>query len=347
MEREVSFPKISIAPMVDRSDTHFRRICRIMTKKALLYTEMTTAPAIIKGDHNRLLYFNDIERPISLQIAGSDPGEMAEATEIADGFDFHSVNINAGCPSDNVSEYKMGACLMSEPDLVRDMVVEMKKKTSKPITVKQRIGIDGRSIFDDENMLLDRYEDMLNFVDTISEAGVIRFIVHARIAILGGLSPHKNRTIPPIRYDDVYRLKNERPELGVEINGGIKSINDVKKHLENTDSVMIGRASYENPLLLCFIDDIIEGKEPDTDLTRRKIFKEIVRYAEELEGCGHKSIPILKHLPGFMHGKRGSKAWKQAIMPPYEKDKASDIIRDAMSIIDEEVLDERINAKDF
>ncbi|MDP4089532.1 MAG: tRNA dihydrouridine(20/20a) synthase DusA, partial [Bacillota bacterium] len=200
-------PMVSIAPMVDKTDRHFRYFSRILTSKALLYTEMITCQAILHGDRNKLLDFSPEEKPVALQIAGSSPEEVYEAVRLAEDWDYDEINLNVGCPSDRVSGNCMGAALMAYPELVHDMLEAMRKATTKPVTVKHRIGIEGRNVLPETftRTLFDRYEDMVNFVTTIKKAQVDRFIIHARIAILEGLSPKENREIPPLRYDEVYR----------------------------------------------------------------------------------------------------------------------------------------------
>ena len=229
---------LSIAPMVDKTDRHFRNFVRMITDKPMLYTEMITAKAILNGNVDYILGFNEIEHPITLQIAATTPEDAYEAVLRAERFNYDEININVGCPSDKVSGNMMGAYLMAFPDVVAEMVTQMKRATNKPITVKHRIGIDGKNILPDyfERTLLDQYEDMENFVKIVSSSGVNKFIVHARIAILEGLDPKQNREIPPIRYEEVYRLKKENPNLLIEINGGIKTQRNIPNQQKKKQS---------------------------------------------------------------------------------------------------------------
>lgn len=269
---KVTTPKISIAPMVDRTDRHFRYFLRGITKKSLLYTEMITSQAILNGDLNKLLDFNKIEKPLSLQIAGSTPDEIYEAVKLADSWDYDEVNLNVGCPSNRVSGNSMGACLMAYPELVKEMLFAMKEATNKPVTVKHRIGIDGTGILPDNisPKIINRYDDMVKFVDTISAAKIDRFTIHARIAILAGLSPRENREIPPIRYEDVYKFKKDFPHLNIDINGSIKTPDDIENHLKYVDGVMIGRASYEDPFMLRSADKFFDSNL-DSNISRADI----------------------------------------------------------------------------
>ncbi len=333
---------VSIAPMVDRTDRHYRYMMRQITKKALLYTEMITAQAIINGDRNWLLDFDPIEKPIALQIAGSNVSEVVEAIKIAESWDYDEININVGCPSDRVSGNEMGAVLMAYPDLVRDMVKEIKKHTKKPVTVKHRVGIDGKNILPDtfERTLFDKYEDMTSFVEKVEEAGADRYTVHARIAILEGLSPKENREIPPIRYEDVYRLKREKPHLEVEINGGIKTLSQVKEHFELVDGVMIGREAYDNPIFMAFVDRYF-GLE--VDVSRHEVVEAMINYGKRYEESGGKAYAIARHMLGLFHGVRGAKAWKQGLESRYIKELGIEkALLKAMENIPNDILHKKI-----
>lgn len=336
--------KISIAPMVDRTDRHFRYFSRIMTKETLLYTEMITAQAILNGDRNRLLDFNPIEKPLALQIAGCNPREIYEAVKIAEAWDYDEINLNAGCPSDRVAGNEMGAVLMAYPHLVAEMVEAMRKATNKPVTVKNRIGIEGKNVLPKsfERTLLDKYEDMDNFIDIVSKAGANTFIIHARIAILEGLSPKENREIPPIRYEDVYRFKKEHPNLNIVINGGIRTKEGIKKHLELVDGVMIGREAYENPYFLTCFDDFFPGKISE-GITRRQILERFIPYVEEEEKKGNSINSLLRHTLNLFYEKKGSRLFKQLITPPYEKGMNSGkILNKALKLLPQEILDEEL-----
>lgn len=335
--------RISIAPMVDITDKHFRYFCRLLTKRSFLYTEMITAKAIINGDRNKLLDFDQFEKPIVLQIAGSDVKEVAEAVKIAEDWDYDEINLNVGCPSDRVSGNQMGASLMAYPELVAEMVQAMKKQTKKPITVKHRIGIDGTNVLPDDlsRVLLDKYEDMEHFVQILSGAGVNHFITHARIAILEGLSPKENRDIPPIKYEEIYKLKKGFKDLFIEINGGIKEIEDIKEHLDHVDGVMLGRVAYENPFILAKVDQFCEGGIVN-DISRREIIEGLIDYVGKI-GCDERlGYQALKNTMGLFHNKRGSKAWRQLLTPPWPKGYGpKEVLEKALIELPEDVLDER------
>ena len=304
---------ISVAPMIDKTDRHFRYFMRGITKEALLYTEMVTAQSIIRGNRNLILDFNPIEKPLALQLAASNVEELVEAVQIAKDWDYDEINLNIGCPSDRVSGNHMGAVLMAYPYLVRDMIKATKENTNKKVTVKHRIGIDGKGILDEifERTLFDSYEDLKNFVDIIMEAKPDRLIIHARIAILAGLSPKENREIPPIRYEEVYKLKEEYPNIEIEINGGIKTEEQIDSHLEKVEGVMIGREAYDNPYFMRIIDKYY-GKNP-VSLTREEIALRMIPYIEEYEKKGGNPNSIIRHMLGLFHGVKGAKAWKNAL----------------------------------
>ena len=307
--------KISIAPMVDRTDKNFRNFVRMINKDVLLYTEMITAQAILNGDLDYILGFNEVEHPIVLQIAATNPKEAYEAIKIAEKYNYDEINLNVGCPSDRVSGNMMGAYLMGFPEEVADIVRAMKDVTSKPISIKHRIGIDGKNILPEsfERTLLDKYEDMMNFINITRRAGVNKYIIHARIAILAGLDPKQNRTIPPLRYDEVYRVKNENPDLHIEINGGIKTIEEIDNHLKYVDSVMLGREVYDNPMILTEFGKYY-GKE--INITRKEIIEKMIYYVENMEKQSLRPHLFLMHTHGLFHNVRGSKAWKRSINEP-------------------------------
>lgn len=310
---------ISLAPMVDKTDRHFRYFLRGITKKTLLYTEMVSAQSIIKGDRNFILDFDPIEKPIALQLAASNVEELQEAVKIAEAWDYDEINLNVGCPSDRVSGHHMGAVLMAYPYLVRDMIKAIKEETNKKVTVKHRIGIDGKGILDEsfEKTLFDSYEDLKKFVDIIMEAKPHRLVVHARIAILAGLSPKENREIPPIRYEEVYRLKSEYPNIEIEINGGIKTEEQIKEHLGLVDAVMIGREAYDNPFFMKCADKFYGLEE--NSLNREELALRMIPYIEDYEKKGYNSNAIIRHMLGLYHGVKGAKVWKNALSSPIIK----------------------------
>ena len=335
--------RISIAPMVDITDRHFRYFCRLLTKKSMLYTEMITSSAIIHGDRNKILDFNPFEKPIALQVAGCNKKEIAEAVKIAEDWDYDEINLNVGCPSDRVSGNQMGAVLMAYPELVAEIVQAMKSETKKPITVKHRIGIDGTNILTSSlsKVVFDKYEDLEYFVKVLSEVGVKHFIIHARIAVLEGLSPKDNREIPPIRYDDVYRIKKAFPDLFIEINGGIRTIESIKEHLRYVDGVMLGRVAYENPFLLNEVDQFFEGGKINY-ISRREIIEQLIDYVEHVGEDKRMGQQALKNILGLFHNKKGSKLWRQLITPPWKEGiYAKDVLEMALRMLPEEVLDER------
>ena len=307
--------KISIAPMVDRTDRNFRNFVRMINKDVLLYTEMITAQAILNGDLDYILGFDEAEHPIVLQIAATNPEEAYKAVKIAEKYNYDEINLNVGCPSDRVSGNMMGAYLMAFPKEVAKIVKAMKEATGKPISIKHRIGIDGKNILPSsfERTLLDKYEDMVNFINTNKETGVNKYIIHARIAILAGLDPKQNRSIPPLRYDEVYRVKKEYPDLHIEINGGIKSVKEIDEHLNYVDSVMLGREIYDNPMILTEFGKYY-GK--DINITRKEIIEKMIYYVENMERQQLRPHLFLMHTHGLFHNIRGSKAWKRAINEP-------------------------------
>lgn len=336
-------PRISIAPMLDITDRHFRYFCRLLTKKSMLYTEMVTSSAIIHGDRNKLLDFDPFEKPVSLQIAGCDKKEIAEAVKIAEDWDYDEINLNVGCPSDRVSGNEMGASLMAYPEKVAEIVEAIQRETKKPITVKHRIGIDGTNILPDSlsKVVFDKYEDLEYFVKVLSEAGIKHFIIHARIAILEGLSPKDNREIPPLRYNDVYKIKEAFPDLFIEINGGIKTIESIKEHLCHVDGVMLGRVAYDNPFLLTEVDQFYEGGKVN-NISRREVIEHLIDYVEQFKEDKRMGQQALKNVLGLFHSKRGSRLWRQLITPPWvEGIYASDVLKRALEVLPEEALDER------
>ena len=293
---------VSIAPMMDWTDKHCRYFYRLISKNVQLYTEMITTKAILRGDKNRLLDFNAIENPLVLQLGGSDPKEMAACALIAQDWGYDEVNINVGCPSDRVLSGSFGACLMKEPNLVAQCVESMTDKCEIPVTVKHRIGIDD----------MESYDELSDFVFQISNKGCQHFIVHARKAWLKGLSPKENRTIPPLNYSWVYQLKKDFPSLKITINGGIESCEDVKKHLELVDGVMMGRSIYHNPFLLREIDKTIFD-EKNILIGREQILKKYMTYIEKQS---HNGIPIrsmTRHILGLYHGEANAKLFRRLL----------------------------------
>ena len=296
------FNPLSIAPMMDRTDRHFRYFMRIITRHTLLYTEMITSPAILRGDREKLLGFSPEEKPLSLQIGGDNPQELAECARIAEDWGYDEINLNVGCPSSRVQNGNFGACLMAQPEKVARAVTAMQQATSLPVTVKHRIGIDNQ----------DRYEDMANFVSIVAATGCQRFTVHARKAWLNGLSPKENRHIPPLRYEDAYRLKEDFPQLFIEINGGITTLGQIKEQYQYVDAVMVGRAVYDNPYLFAVVDKEIYG-DGMTALTRHEIVAKMLPYIDYWLGKSLKLNSISRHLLQLFSGQPGTRAWKRHI----------------------------------
>ncbi|TGM57453.1 tRNA dihydrouridine(20/20a) synthase DusA [Leptospira biflexa] len=293
--------RISVAPMMDWTDRHFRYFIRLISKHALLYTEMVTTGAILRGkDNHRYLDFSKEEHPIALQLGGDSPTALAECAKIGEDYGYDEINLNVGCPSDRVQSGSFGACLMKEPDLVAEMVAFCKSKVKIPVTVKHRIGVNGK----------ESYEDLHQFVSKIQKAGVDHCIVHARIAILEGLSPKENRTIPPLRYEDVYRLKSDFPNLPITINGGIKTHAEINDHLIKVDGVMIGRAAYDNPFLFADVDSLYFGSKEGT-ITRESILQKMIPYVQSVRMSGGKVSHVLRHILGLYHGENGAREFRR------------------------------------
>ncbi len=322
-------PPVSIAPMMEKTDRHYRYFIRRITRSTLLYTEMVTASAIIHGDRDYLLGYDESEHPISLQLGGDDPHELARAVRIAEAYGYDEYNLNVGCPSDRVQNGSFGACLMARPERVRDLVAAMRAVTAKPVTVKHRIGIDGR----------ESYDDLLGFVDTVRCAEPARFTVHARIAVLSGLSPKENRTVPPLRYDDVYRLKRDRPDLQIEINGHIETLAQIDDHLSRVDAVMIGRAAYDNPWLFADVDARYFGAAPGSLSTRRDVVEQMLPYLAEWHAAGWPARNVVRHMLGLFAFQPGTRKFKQALSGPEVNADPVGVMRRAVSGIRPEVLD--------
>lgn len=294
--------RLSVAPMMEWTDRHCRAFHRLLAPNALLYTEMVHAEAVIHGDRERLIGFSDVEHPVALQLGGSEPAKLAKATRIAADWGYDEVNLNVGCPSDRVQSGRFGACLMFEPDTVAACIAAMRDATNIPVTVKCRLGVD-----DQED-----YDDLLNFIDTVAATGCDTFAVHARKAWLKGLSPKENREVPPLRYELVYRLKQERPDLTIAINGGITEADAVDEHLRHVDGVMIGRAAYHEPYFLHELQHRLF--DPDTPLTPRgELLCRLQPYVEEQLSRGVKLKHISRHLLGLFHAQPGGRNFRRLL----------------------------------
>lgn len=322
-------PALSVAPMMDRTDRHFRYFLRQISQQTLLYTEMITTGAMLNGPRERLLGFDEAEHPISLQLGGDDPKDLAQSAHIAEDYGYDEVNVNVGCPSDRVQNGSFGACLMARPERVAEGVAAMMARVKIPVTVKHRIGIDD----------LDRYEDMLNFVDVVAQTGCTRFSVHARKAWLQGLSPKENRTIPPLRYEDVYRLKRERPDLDIEINGGILGLQQSLQHLDHVDAVMIGRAAYDDPYLFAEADRQIFNVDRHPG-TRHEVGERMVAYAARCVEKGHRLHAITRHMMGLFQGVPGARAYRRHLSTRAIKhDAGADALQEALCMVRPPELD--------
>jgi tRNA-dihydrouridine synthase A len=291
---------LSIAPMMDYTDRHFRYVMRQLTRHTLLYTEMITTQAILHGDRQKLLDFSPQEKPLVLQLGGDDPQSLAECAHIGQDWGYDEINLNVGCPSERVQTGNFGACLMAVPAQVARCVEAMSCRVTLPITVKHRLGIDHQ----------DSYAQLAHFVATVAQGGCSHFIVHARKAWLQGLSPKENRTVPPLRYDWVYRLKEDFPQLGIEINGGITTLEATQAHLTQVDGVMIGRAAYENPYLLAGADAAIFGDSAPPP-SRTMVVKALFPYCEQWLAQGGRLHSISRHLLNLFKGQAGSRLWKR------------------------------------
>ena len=289
--------------MMQCTDIHDRYLMRLITKKSFLYTEMVTTGAIIHGNAKHQLNFNkSIESPVALQLGGSNPDELAKCSEIAESMGYDEINLNLGCPSERVQKGSFGACLMIEPKLVQRCLNAMKQSVSIPVTAKCRTGIDK----------IEDYDFLQSFVEGIANQNIATIIIHARNAILKGLSPRQNRTIPPLKYDYVYRIKEDFPELEIIINGGIGSLTEAKDHLQNVDGVMLGRAPYDNPMMLDDVDSEIFG-EPKKQILRLDILKEYLTYLEELDDPKIRLNQVLKHIYGLNKGLKNARKYRYEI----------------------------------
>lgn len=303
--------RFSIAPMMDWSDTHCRYFWRLLSKQALLYTEMVTTGALLHGDKRRFLDFNPEEHPLALQVGGSDPKELAHAAKLAQQWSYDEINLNCGCPSDRVQSGKIGACLMAEPDLVSDGIKAMRDACDIEVTIKHRIGIDD----------LDSYEHLCDFVGKVADSGCRVFIIHARKAWLSGLSPKENREIPPLQYPTVLRLKTDFPHLCIVLNGGIKSIATCKEWLDRVDGVMIGREAYQNPYLLAEVDQQIFA-ETAAPLSRAEILQQYFSYCERQIAMGTQLHHMSRHILGLFQGQIGARKFRRYISENAYKENA-------------------------
>jgi len=295
---------VSVAPMMDRTDRHFRYLVRLLAPDVRLYTEMLTASAVINGDMDRLLSYDPVEHPLALQLGGNDADELAQAAAAAEARHYDEINLNIGCPSDRVQSGRFGACLMADPEKVANCVAAILQAVDLPVSVKTRIGIDDH----------DDFEFLENFVAAVSEAGCRMFIVHARKALLDGLSTKQNLTVPPLRYPNVYRLKNRFPDLRIVVNGGVRDTESIRTHLDHVDGVMIGREAYRNPYWLTelqvrHLNPAFERKwDPPS---RRQVIEAMARYAKQELERGTTMQQITRHMLGLCSGRPRARAWRR------------------------------------
>ena len=291
--------KVSVAPMMDCTDRHERYFLRLISKNTLLYTEMVVDEAINRGDKKKLLEFNINEKPVALQLGGSSPKLLSEATKVGEDFGYDEINLNLGCPSKKVEKNRFGACLMKEPNLVADCLSKMQSVTKLPVTIKTRIGYDD----------VEDYENLSNFISTLKATGIKTFIIHARKAMLGKFTPKQNLNIPPLKYEYVYKLKEDFPNQEFIINGGITSVDEIKPLLKKTDGVMIGRAAYHTPYLLADIEREIFNN--DNVPSRQDVIEQLIPYVKEELKKGTRLNQIMRHTLGLFHGQTGASYWKR------------------------------------
>ena len=291
--------KVCVAPMMDCTDRHERFFLRLISKNVLLYTEMIVSEAIDRGDKKKLLSFNIKEKPVALQLGGSSPKLLGNASKIGEDFGYDEINLNLGCPSKKVQKNRFGACLIKEPNLVADCLNEMQTKTKLPVTVKTRIGYDN----------VEDYESLFNFIYLLKKTGVKTFIIHARKAMLGKFTPKQNLNIPPLKYEMVYKLKEDFKDLEIIINGGINSTDQIKNHLNKVDGVMLGRSIYYSPYILADIEKEIFNNYKIS--TRQEIIENLIPYVKTEVKKGTRMNQIMRHTLGLFHGQTGSSFWKR------------------------------------
>ena len=316
--------RFCVAPMMDWTDRHDRVFLRQLSEHALLYTEMVTSAALKHGDAQYLLQHSEGEHPVALQLGGSKPVELAEAAALAERSGYDEINLNVGCPSDRVQSGAFGACLMAEPELVGNCVKSMMTRVNLPITIKCRIGIDDR----------DSQRELEDFIGTVADAGCDTFIVHARKAILSGLSPKENREIPPLKYDSVFAVKQAFPELSIIINGGIKTLEDAQSLLKKTDGVMLGREAYQNPFILNEVDAVFFGAATNAQ-TRTETLQKFMPYIEQELESGTPLHHLTRHILGLYKGQKGGKNFRRHLSEnSYKKTADIGVLLDAISYVD-------------
>jgi tRNA-dihydrouridine synthase A len=320
--------RISVAPMMDYTDRHCRYFLRLLSPSALLYTEMITAAALVRGNADRLLAFDAFEHPVALQLGGCDPTELATAAKLGESFGYDEINLNCGCPSDRVKSGRFGACLMGNSELVAECVEAMRAAVRIPVTVKCRIGIDPMP-----NLGIDEYGFLRDFIATVAKAGCEVFVIHARRAVLNGLSPKENREIPPLKYDIVRQLRDDFPTLTFVLNGGIRTLKEVKEHLREFDGVMLGREAYSNPYLLAemhraFVD-------PEFALpAREEVIERYAAYTQARLGEGHRLQSLVRHVHGLYAGLPRVRSWRRFLSEQASLEKANaEVLIEALRIV--------------
>ncbi|WP_415040549.1 tRNA dihydrouridine(20/20a) synthase DusA [Alcanivorax sp.] len=313
--------RLSVAPMMDWTTRDYRFLARLITRHTLLYTEMVVAQAILRGDRDRFLAFNDEEHPVALQLGGCEPQDLAEAARIAEQYGYDEINLNVGCPSDRVQQGKIGAILMAEPELVGQCVEAMQATVRVPVTVKTRIGIDDQ----------DDYDFLYRFVARMEQAGCTSLTIHARKAILSGLSPKENREIPPLIYQRAYAIKQAFAHMEIILNGGVKTLDEVHEHMGDVDGVMIGREAYQNPYFLADADRIVFADEHPVP-TRREIAEQFMPYVERRYALGHAPKHSLRHILNLFQGEPGARRFRRHLSENMHKpDTTPQVLMDALA----------------
>ncbi|CAM3683158.1 tRNA dihydrouridine(20/20a) synthase DusA [Parendozoicomonas haliclonae] len=313
--------RLSVAPMMDWTDRHCRYFLRQISHSTLLYSEMVTTGALIHGDRERFLQYNPEEHPLALQLGGSDPAELAQCSKMAEEWGYDEVNLNVGCPSDRVQNGRIGACLMKEPALVADCMKAMQDAVSIPATIKHRIGVNGH----------ESWQELVDFVGQIADIGCKTFVVHARIAILEGLSPKENREIPPLKYDWVYKLKQTFPELEIILNGGVMTLDETEQHLQHVDGVMIGREAYNNPWILADADQRIFGGSANSQ-TRHDVIEKMIPYVQQhiADHDKHTLSHVSRHMLGLFNGMPGARRFRRLLSEnAYKPEAMAELLREA------------------
>ena len=314
--------KVCVAPMMQYTDMHDRYLLRLISKKVFLYTEMIATGSLIYGKCYDQLNFNKEEHPVGVQLGGSDINDLIECSKKCEDYGYNEINLNCGCPSDRVQKGKFGACLMLEPDHVANCLSEMQNAVKIPVSIKCRLGIDNN----------ESYEFLYNFVSKVKESGINIFIIHARNGILKGLSPRQNRNIPPLKYDYVYKLKEDFPELEIIINGGIKNLEESENHLKKVNGVMIGRCAYDNPFMLKDVEERFFNEIPLIE-SKKEILNKYLDYVEDKIREGHNLPKMLKHLFGLSRGDKNAKIFRLKIIEAMRNNKIKDYRNDLEELL--------------